>query len=544
MFFLRQKRYIRLMAVPILTYDLAFEITSATAGVISITDTTNWAGAGIDPADVEVFIEITDPTGLVWHPINMSLPDILPDVSTNFQQVLQRDVTGAPMAGDYIIRYLADVSGAVSPGVYEIGPDTFTLCADRPEICLKESIDCLYMYGRIEDRTSWGSNGWTLGSRSMTLTWPANISGGGPSPVTTSGTYIDIPVGQLYTGSYSVLMTIEATNGSTVLNLQKRYSFSANCVQSGQDLCSMLCCLESVYMKAQTNNGGAQGTTVGHYQMMAALMVQAQAQASCGHGDLLADTLKRFYALGQCTNCGCGCESGDCGDSGPTLLVPIHPGAGSGQSFTFTIAAGPGITVDYNSGTETWTIGLANIGLISSLYNTVVTAGTGIQVNVTGPVGSPPTYTYEVVNTMPATESVRWKLRWDVRANTFAQTTPVVVGSTFTGVGITVTPFAPGPSGTFFRVQNFIASGSPQFMAKVTVASRELTPYAAGYYPYAKIVEAVMADFSYTGNPNSFAFGLCLTTPLPGGVVGWNYPMSYYDTYLAFLELEFEVYKL
>ena len=124
--------------------------------------------------------------------------------------------------------FRAVVSGGVSPGTYNSGPSTHELCDTQPTICLDIHADCLYMYGRVSDDTLWASSGFTLVSRSLTLTWPANIPGGGPAPITTSAAYIDIPVGQLYTGAYSALMIIEATKGSTTYTMQVRKSLSAN----------------------------------------------------------------------------------------------------------------------------------------------------------------------------------------------------------------------------------------------------------------------------------------------------------------------------
>jgi len=529
------------MAVPSLLYTVAFEIDANNVGLISITDTTDWAAAGITTSNVQIFLEITDPTGLVWHPINLSPPDILPNVSTNFQQTLQTDVYGNPMAGGYQVLFRAVVSGGVSPGTYNSGPSTHELCDTQPTICLDIHADCLYMYGRVSDDTLWASSGFTLVSRSLTLTWPANIPGGGPAPITTSAAYIDIPVGQLYTGAYSALMIIEATKGSTTYTMQVRKSLSANCIQSGQDLCSMLCCLEGAYSRMLTNDSQIQKMAISDYTMMTALMQQAQAQASCGHGVKLQDTLNKFYAIGKCNrDCGCGgCADGDCGDSGPTLMVPIHPGAGGGGSVVYTIVGGTGITASYNSGTLTWTISLANGNLIADLYNSVVAAGSGISVAVSGPVGSPPVYTYTVTNTAQVQDSCRFNLHWDLRnpAND-SMTSPEIKGTTFQNA-VTITPS--GPGGIYFYVSNFFAAAPTAYQVRIWVSSADPDPVFGPSLDYCKPVEAM--KFLQTSVGFSFGLGL-LTGLLSPGAIGTFETRAAWALFLETVDIQIEIVKL
>src|SRR6187200_2029706 len=145
------------MATPVLSASIAFGVSSTNVGTISITSTTSWATAGIDPVDVSIYLQITDPSGLIWHPFG--LVDINPDVSNNATYTLQRATNGDPMAGEYGVLYRAVVVGAVSPGTYELGPITASLAPCAPDICVKEYIDCLYMSGTVRDTTNWGTNG-------------------------------------------------------------------------------------------------------------------------------------------------------------------------------------------------------------------------------------------------------------------------------------------------------------------------------------------------------------------------------------------------
>jgi len=529
------------MAAPSLVKAVAFEVDENNVGLISITDQTDWAAAGISTSNVQIFIQITDPTGLVWHPINLSLPDILPAVSTNFQQLLQVDVYGNPMAGTYTVLYTAVVSGGVSPGTYTLAATTHEMCDTQPTICLDIHTDCLYMFARISDDTVWASSGFTLVSRSLTVTWPTNIPGGGPAPVTTSSSYVDIPVGQLYTGAYGALMTVVVTKGSTTYTIQVRKSLSANCVQSGQDLCSMLCCLEGAYSRMISNDSQIQKTSLSDYYMMVALMQQAQAQASCGHGEQLKDTLRRFYALGKCNqNCGCGgCADGDCGDTGPTLMVPIHPGAGSGQSVVYTIVGGTGINVNYNSGTLTWTISLANGNLISDLYNTVVAAGTGISVARTGPVGSPPVYTDTVTNTAPVQDSCSFNLHWDLRNPTNdTMTSPEIVGTTFKNT-VSITPS--GPGGVYYYVSNFINTGTPTYQVYITISALDADPVFGFNLDTCKPIEAMKILQTSAG----FTFGLgLLTGVIAPGAIGTFETRTNWGFFLASIDIQVRIVKL
>lgn len=518
------------MATPVLSADIAFEVNASNVGFISITSTTDWATAGIATSDVSVYLQITDPSGLIWHPFG--LVDINPAVSNNATYQLQRATNGDPMAGAYLVEYRAVVVGAVSPGTYNLGPITATLCAETPSICVREYIDCLYMSGTVRDITKWGANGFTLVTRSMTLTWPANIPGG-PTPVTTTGTSIPIPPGQLYTQHYSVLMLITATKDGTTYNFVHRYSFESDCVQSGQDLCSMLCCLEGAVTKMRAQTPNAQSVNMSKFSYMAALMVEAQAQASCGHGEQLKETLKSFYAEGGCkpADCGCGCTGGDCGDSGPTLLVPIYPGAG-GSTVEVSIVEGAGISVDYNSGTNTWTISLANPALLAGLYNRTVSAGTGINVVNSGPTGNPPTYNSQVINTRPIPDSFDQYIFWDVRNSIIAASTPILVGTSFQA-GITTTQFGAWAQ---YSCANFITplQAPFEFRSEVTVIDTVLRqPWANdtvyGLYPF---LEVPLTRQDPSNAATTFRFGFQLTCPGPGGPTGAYVTIPFIQTYM------------
>lgn len=530
------------MAIPNVTFTVSFSSNEArTQGAVRVTDTTNWASYGIAPADVEIGWGYTAPDGNTYKvPLQGAAGNILPAVQLWSEFPAPQGVDGRVQQGDYTVTVIAFVSGAVDPGAYEPDPVVASLCTDYPVTKLTTIADCLRLVVSATDDTNWDALGWTLSSRAMTLQYPsvtmhADITGAGPT-VSTAGE----PV---FTGKWTATCEVTVTKNGYTVTVETIKQFDVACDLDG---CKMSCMMNN--KQSALNLARGEGNPMLATQLeadlreMTTLALILQMSIQCGDSTLVDEVIKRFKVVSSRnaypnpSDCGCCTECGE-----PRQVVPIWGGGGS----QWTPLAGNQITITPGSGTYTFSVDQSFIDYVNALRNTVVTAGAGISVTPSGPSGSPPTMTYQVTNTNPATDSVRWKLRWDIRANTFAPTSPVVVGSTFTGVGITMNPFAAGPFGTFYRVENFIASGTVQFMAKVTVASRELTRYAVSNYPYAKVVEAVQADFSFVGNPNSFAFGLSLTlAALPGGVVGWCYPMSWYDTYLAFIELEFEVYKL
>lgn len=520
------------MPAPSPTYSVGFSIDqNLSNGFITVTIIDFWTAEGIDPADVEVAWGFTGPDIVEYRTAGIGNPgNIFPAVSLSESAPLPTTGSGVVQQGDYVVTIIARVSPpSPFPADYEPTPTTHNLCPEIPEISLVPDINCNAAWVTVNDQTQWEAQGWTVDSRELTLNYPLPTQ---HAPITASGPSVTTQGESIYRGRWTVQGDFSITKGNLSVDISGYHAFDVEC---SAESCKRWCQTRTWFTRWLTaRSAGNDAEERRLWEVISRLVelnVMIDQSQACGASNLTAQLSLEFANLAG--DCGCGCEGE------PDIITPIF---GTGGGTMWLPVQGTGIVITAGSGTYTFAVSPALLATISSLYNTVVDSPDG-SVTVTSTT-SGLTTTYHLSVTNPATESVRWKLRWDVRANTFAQTAPVVVGSTFTGSGITVTPFAAGAFGTFFRVQNFIASGSPQFMAKVTVASRELTPFAVGNYPYAKIVEAVMADFSYTGAPNSFAFGLCLTTPLPGGVVGWNYPMSFYDTYLAFLELEFEVYKL
>ena len=220
-------------------------------------------------------------------------------------------------------------------------------------------------------------------------------------------------------------------------------------------------------------------------------------------------------------------------------MVPIHPGAGSGQSVVYTIVGGTGINVNYNSGTLTWTISLANGNLISDLYNTVVAAGTGISVARTGPVGSPPVYTDTVTNTAPVQDSCSFNLHWDLRNPTNdTMTSPEIVGTTFKNT-VSITPS--GPGGVYYYVSNFINTGTPTYQVYITISALDADPVFGFNLDTCKPIEAMKILQTSAG----FTFGLgLLTGVIAPGAIGTFETRTNWGFFLASIDIQVRIVKL
>ena len=173
-----------------LSYTVGFSSNEAkTIGSIRVTDTTNWAGQGINPADVEIGIGITAPDGTTYRPDTVpQTGNIHPAVQLWMEFPLPLDIAGVIQTGDYTISY--HVVSAIGP-IDQTETSVHNLCADFPTLCLTPNPDCLRLLVSITDETGWAAAGWTVNSRAMILQYPsvtyhANITGAGPT-ISTSG---------------------------------------------------------------------------------------------------------------------------------------------------------------------------------------------------------------------------------------------------------------------------------------------------------------------------------------------------------------------
>lgn len=519
------------MAVPVISFSVTFlhDIDGTTK--LILVGTTDYVAAGIALADVKEAVEVISPSGVTFKVADLSLPDIDPTVTREYRIPLP--TTGQEVQeGDYQVKLYSRVTGSVDSGDYESNYITVNFCGDYPELCLKYEIDCIYMVLTANDTTQWAENGWTIGSRLLTLSYPvganhANITSAGPS-ITTSGN-------DLYSGTFGLVAEWTVTKGAVTHNLRKPISIPVDCPDSS--LCTMLCCLKSVYELTLSKNVGTMTEANRKFAEMSNLMNYIQAAAKCGDKANMDTLLDKFYSIGGCTdNCGCGCSDTD----GPQLLYPIHPGMGGGNT-TYTFLDDGLVEVNVNGTTITYSLSASVQSLLAAitLYNVTSTDGS-ITITPTTAVGSPGTTTFDLSAASPAPDSLTFIETWDPSTGLAARSSPQVIGDSFDGGTVTVTATGAG----FWNVTNFWAAGvTPSaFYARVTLFAFNLKYPYSNTARYDSIVAPWVTAFNTVGN-TGFAMGLGHNSSLIPGNIGATYQLSAYAPYLNSLSVMIEIIK-
>lgn len=514
------------MPLPAITNTVEFVQELGGVTRIRITDTADFVAAGYPLNTIEIFLQVTSPDGTVFHPINLSFPDITPSVSRVAEFLVPTDTSGAAQTGEYkVLEYVTSSVGPTSGTTEDV---VHELCTDAPELCISEVTNCLSMFLTATDATPWASNGFTVDDRVFTLYYP---QGAGPSPIVTASTAITTP--DLYTGTYSAVLVVTVTRDNFTGTFRTTKEFKANCMNSS-DLCSLLCCLDSVYQRTASDNSNVSTLAKVDYIMMTSLMQHIVGAASCGDASLLDELLGKFYKIGGCSrNCSCGCNDGE----GPTLLVPIHPGSGSGTTYTFV--QGAGITIVQVGDTVTISMNAVQLALLNSLYNTVGAAGYGISVARTGPAGSPPAYTDTITNSLPAFDSFSVRITYNPQVPSVAMSTIQLVGTTFKDTLVSVVDNGPGL--IFQRFSGFISSGTPAYRVNIMVSDYTVDSPFVGNWDAANLFDVKIKEQSAT----DFKFGFTIDAQeVSMNNVGDFVPVSVLAFFLSQIVVDINIEKL
>lgn len=510
------------MPAPPVTYTITFTLNQdRTSGSIRYTDTTNWAGSGIDPADVEIAWGFKGPDDVQYRQALIGAPNnIFPDVQLWAEAPLPT-AAGVVQTGDYIVSAIARVS-APSPftGDYDADDSTNNLCSDFPAFELTPDINCNAAWVTVNDTTAWEDNGWTVNSRLLTLNYPLPSQ---HAAITSTSTTVTTEGENIYRGTWSVQGTWSVTKDNLTVSVSGSLQFAVEC---SAESCKRWCQIRSIFSKMLTARAAGGTAEANRLEELAKKLVWLSTMIdysqSCGSSSQTSQLSAEFTILAGDCDCGCDEES--------DLITPIF---GSSGGAMWLPVQGNQIQITAGAGTYTFAVAPALISLINSLYNTVVTSTDGSVTVTPATVGITTTYNLSVVK--PARDSVRWTLTWNLRSNTIASSTVEVVGTTFDGVGITFTQV-----GNVYEVQGFVAAGTPNYMPHVRLKNRVITPSHAALLANTNVLRPEVV----TQNVGIFSIALALETDLVGGSQGNFYNHSWYDTFISDLVLELEVYKL
>lgn len=501
-----------------------------TQGSIRITDTTDLAGQGINPADIEFGFGIVGPDGETYR--SDTIPqagNIHPAIQIWQEFSLPTGVDGKIQTGVYVITYHGYTNIGPQDAVITVNAE---LCTDLPTLCLETTANCLTLVVSATDATGWESLGWTVNSRAMTLQYPsvtfhANITGAGPT-ISTSGEPI-------WNGTWTATSTVSVTKGNYSVTLTTVKQFEVVCNFDG---CRLLCLFKGIF--ADLVNAERRGYTNviadlnGRLNEMASLSQMISMSIGCGDDTFLNTLMERFRMLAtgkMDSDCDC-CD--DCSE--PRMLVPIWS---SGGGTSWTPIAGSNITITPGVNTYTFSVSAAFAAMVSALYNTEVISSDGSITVTDSTVGIVKTFDLSVAK-VPA-DSIKFKVNWSLPTNTHTIDEVTIVGTTFSDGPITITP---NVAGAFFQVDGFIATGTPQYIAKVTFVNRVLQPAWTAMLRYDLVCNASEVHYNYAGNPTTFLFGLTQTCTMIGGSPGTMMSPTFYALYMRSFQLEITIEKL
>jgi len=502
-----------------LSYTVGFSSNEAkTIGSIRVTDTTDWVGQGIAPADIEIGVGITGPDGYAYRYDTVpQIGNIHPAVQLWMEFPLPTDVNGLVQTGDYIVTFHA-VSSA-GPAVDQTETSTNNLCTDFPDLCLETNPDCLRNVVSITDATGWASAGWTVNSRSMILQYPsvtyhANITGAGPT-ISTSGEPI-------WAGTWTGTVTVSVTKDSYTVSITTVKQFAVSCDFDG---CRLLCLLEQTYTdykEAKARGDVMQtGRVLAKLGQMAAMSQIISMSIGCGDDTLLNTLITDFKTLAtgnSSGNCSC-CD--ECDE--PRPIVPIWNSGGD----QWTPIAGSNITITAGVNTYTFEVSDAFIALVNSLYNTEIISSDGSVTITDSTVGIVKTFDLSV--TKVPTDSMEFV--WTVTPPaTFALSSPRIVGTEFQSPSINPV------GGGFYQVTNFF-TGVP-FPVNVQVSILEVE--RKGVYATTHRYNILVDPQVYTES-NSFTIGLIADDNLFLTNRGVAKYASFFSPYILSMQILFSI---
>lgn len=513
--------------MPTLTYGVSFSATQAlTSGSIRVTDTTDWAGQGIDPADVEIWWGFTAPNGNTYTtPASGNSWNIFPDVQLWQEFPLPQSYDLTVQQGPYTVSVIYSIGGPVDSGDYELDPTTHELCTTSPELCIDTDVNCLNLVVSATDETGWTALGWTVDSRAMTLQYPsstlhADITGAGPT-ISTSGQPI-------WSGTWTATTTVTVTKDSFTTTITTIKQFQVSCDLDG---CALVCMLKNKYgdyERAYTNDDTRRmGEIKADLAEMSWLSVMIQGSIGCGD-DTFVDTLITKFkkvATGSTTgNCGGCCD--DCSE--PRQLVPIWGSSGT----MWTPVPGGNITITPGVGTYTFAVSQSFVDLVGSLYNTDVDSP-DLSVIVTETVaGLLKTKHLSIAKVPQDSMEILWIV--DTSVPSFAFSSPTLVGTTFQAPG-TVTPFA----GAFYSVTNLFAGSATPFDVEVSLESVTLRSPYSNTHRFSNMIDGQIFGVSGTG----FTFGVVCDNDVFGIQNGMARDVTVFQPYLTTFTLLFKFTK-
>ncbi len=389
------------MALVIVDFKTTFRFEAGPPKDFLFEDTTDYAGQGVNLADVTGVLKIIAPDNTtIYNNINHAVPDIDPNVSLLSVIPISLPLlgNGTVQQGDYIITYtVEDTSGAPFT---VFNQKTLDLDYASPVVDLDMVVNCTTPLLTSTDNTPYtvaGVNPAII--RDHQILYPATT---GQAPVT--GTSAVLETQTFFT------LSDQALQHSSLLISDLTYTFAPDFIVTDQitgngfiditcaaQLCDLYCCIRAQWLRyldfLGTNRDSA-ARAYATWSEMIGISEQIRIAQDCGKGDDISDLVGRILELGNC-EAGCGCDDGE-----PQLVI----GLGGGTGIVVVDSGGTPVIVTpvINGNTTTYTVSLdaAFVSKVNNSYNASVSAGVNVVVTPTVDVNGNIDYKVDFVSSV------------------------------------------------------------------------------------------------------------------------------------------------
>ena len=379
---------------PSFTVVFQRDVESANHGKLVLTDTTDYAGDGIDLTNVIGYFRVGYPDG-TYYLGSFASPDIDADVSLVFTLPIPKDANGDFMTGAYSFSYFTRISGGdVCVGDHSNEGNNYDFCPcvtnrsnvaplKGAEACITYEVNCFCLKITGTDSTDVCTP--TTDSKELTIYPPPSL--GLASYSVSSAT---LAYNFQYTGGYelNVNRLLTYVNGIFTDSVRVESSVFID-VRCDRDLCALVSCYNTYRARilALANDLGGV-TNLSKTDLSTWIRVLDDFNAHdhnlrCGNYEQAGVIYNNLKTL---LDCDCGCSESDA----PKLVNPYCSGTGSNNSVTIVEAGNTSVGVSANVVGDVTTY---SITVSQALLDTITSLGTNYT-TLNATVNSILAYTY------------------------------------------------------------------------------------------------------------------------------------------------------
>lgn len=390
--------------------ETRFQLNTTPNEIIKLTDTTDWASEGVDPADVTGAFVITSPIGTVFHittlpafDIDLSVQDYIDTI------VLPTDSNGDVLKGVYTVDYSIAISDAVPRPVSYTKSFTYNYCYEAIDVKVGISVNLIDSKLTSTDNTSYPIQ-LTSSTRTHEIHPPAGLDAT-DYPVSTVSTITNIysPITtKTWTGKVTNILTLTYSASDSFSQHIIEVTVTGNSEKDIKDdinICNLQCNMRSLtkrYSDALQYNP-IDAVAIQQQQVVPAMInaFMYTSNIQCGNFDLAESYYQEVLKFtGSQPDC-------ECSDSDTPTLIHSSGGGGNGGTYVVGVCntnSALSVTSATDGDETTYTVCFDNViwEKITALTETNLTSIDGSVTIAAAINGYVKTYNLSVSTTSPS----------------------------------------------------------------------------------------------------------------------------------------------